>query len=83
MLRDYQADMCSRVSEALELQRSVIVQMPPGTGKTVVLAELGRRLVNEDEDNPSSFIFHHPINILIVAHRRELIEQIKATIKSV
>ena len=83
MLRDYQADICSRVNEALELHRSVMVQMPTGTGKTVVLAELVRRLVNEDEDNPSSFIFHHPINILIVAHRRELIEQIKATIKRV
>ena len=71
MLRDYQIDICSRVSEAFEHHRSVMVQMPTGTGKTMVLAELVKRLMMKDEG----------IRILIVAHRRELIEQIKATIK--
>ena len=71
MLRDYQIDICSRVSEALKHHRSVMVQMPTGTGKTVVLAELVKRLKMKDEG----------LKILIVAHRRELIEQIKATIK--
>ena len=71
MLRDYQIDICSRVSEAFEHHRSVMVQMPTGTGKTVVLAELVKRLKMKDEG----------VRILIVAHRRELIEQIKATIK--
>ena len=67
MLRDYQIDICSRVSEAFDKHRSVMVQMPTGTGKTVVLAELVSQLKIE--------------NVLIVAHRRELIEQITATIK--
>ena len=71
MLRDYQIDICSRVREAFDKHRSVMVQMPTGTGKTVVLAELVKRLVMKDEG----------LRILIVAHRRELIEQIKATIK--
>ena len=71
MLRDYQIDICSRVSEAFEQHRSVMVQMPTGTGKTVVLAELVKQLMMKDEG----------VRILIVAHRRELIEQIKATIK--
>ena len=71
MLRDYQIDICSRVSEAFEHHRSVMVQMPTGTGKTMVLAELVKRLKMKDEG----------LKILIVAHRRELIEQIKATIK--
>ena len=71
MLRDYQIDICSRVSEAFEHHRSVMVQMPTGTGKTVVLAELVKQLMMKDEG----------VKILIVAHRRELIEQIKATIK--
>ena len=71
MLRDYQIDICSRVSEAFEYHRSVMVQMPTGTGKTVVLAELVKRLMMKDK----------VVRILIVAHRRELIEQIKATIK--
>ena len=66
-LRDYQIDICTRVREAFGYHRSVMVQMPTGTGKTVVLASLVSQLKNE--------------NVLIVAHRRELIEQIKATIK--
>lgn len=71
MLRDYQIDICSRVSEAFEHHRSVMVQMPTGTGKTVVLAELVKRLKMKNEG----------LKILIVAHRRELVGQIKATIK--
>ena len=71
MLRDYQIDICSRVNEAFDKYRSVMVQMPTGTGKTMVLAELVKQLMMKDEG----------VRILIVAHRRELIEQIKATIK--
>ena len=40
-----------------------MVQMPTGTGKTMVLAELVKRLMMKDEG----------VRILIVAHRRELI----------
>ena len=71
LLRDYQTDICSRVSDAFDKHRSVMVQMPTGTGKTMVLAELVKRLMMKDEG----------IKILVVAHRRELIEQIKATVK--
>ena len=71
LLRDYQSDICSRVRDAFDKHRSVMVQMPTGTGKTMVLAELVKRLMMRDEG----------IRILIVAHRRELIEQIKATVK--
>ena len=69
-LRDYQIDICTRVREAFGHHRSVMVQMPTGTGKTVVLAELVKRLMKDEG-----------LKILIVAHRRELIEQIKATVK--
>ena len=71
LLRDYQTDICSRVSDAFDKHRSVMVQMPTGTGKTMVLAELVKRLMMRNEG----------IRILIVAHRRELIAQIKATVK--
>ena len=64
-LRDYQIDICSRVREAFEKHRSVMMQMPTGTGKTVVLAEMVKRLRMKDEG----------LRILIVAHRIELIEQ--------
>ena len=71
LLRDYQSDICSRVSDAFDKHRSVMVQMPTGTGKTMVLAELVKRLMMRAEG----------LEILFVAHRRELIEQIKATVK--
>ena len=67
MLRDYQTDMLERVRAAWDSgKRSVLVQMPAGTGKTVLLAEIIRGVGN----------------VLIVAHRRELIEQIRQTIAS-
>ena len=72
MLRDYQIEICARVREALGVHRSVMVQMPTGTGKTVVLASIVREWRAADRVGSS---------ILIVAHRRELIEQIKATVK--
>ena len=96
MLRDYQKDICSRTVEAFRSHRSVMVQMPTGTGKTVVLASL----VNEelrvkkrkfDEVNEECSPFHSvsgldlsvsgEMCILIVAHRRELVEQIRDTIR--
>ena len=67
MLRDYQIEICERVREAFARHRSVMVQMPTGTGKTVVLAELVRQFLL---DNNKS-------NVLIVAHRMELVEQIQ------
>ena len=72
MLRDYQIDICSRVREAFEKHRSVMMQMPTGTGKTVVLAEMVRQYLG-------SFAVGHCNSyggrVLIVAHRIELIEQ--------
>ncbi len=64
MLRDYQIEMMDRVGEALARYRSVMVQMPTGTGKTVLLAE----------------VVKHFQRVLVVAHRRELIAQIKARV---
>ena len=75
MLRDYQVDICKRVREAFDTHRSVMVQMPTGTGKTAVLAELVRRPPCPPVGGEGC------ARILVVAHRRELIEQIKATIK--
>ena len=37
MLRDYQQEMKNRMAEAWESHRSVMVQMPTGTGKTHLL----------------------------------------------
>ena len=66
MLRDYQIEICEKINEAFEAHRSVMMQMPTGTGKTVVLASLVKQYLNRDAD----------CSVLIVAHRIELIEQI-------
>lgn len=65
MLRDYQIEICEKVNGAFEAHRSVMMQMPTGTGKTVVLASLVKQYLNRDAD----------CSVLIVAHRIELIEQ--------
>ena len=41
-LRDYQQEMKLRLFEEWELHRSVMVQMPTGTGKTHLLAAIVR-----------------------------------------
>ena len=71
MLRDYQIEICERVREAFARHRSVMVQMPTGTGKTVVLAELVREYLNVNLN------VNGGRDVLIVAHRRELVEQIQ------
>ena len=70
-LFDYQEDMVKRVQEAFRHHDAVMVQMPTGTGKTMVLANIVFSFL-EKSNNP----------IWIVAHRRELVEQIKETIFS-
>ena len=72
-LFDYQKDMAMRIEKAFRLYRSVMAQMPTGTGKTVVLASV-----------VESFLGEHPLkSVWIVAHRRELVSQIQETIERV
>ena len=42
MLRDYQREMKDRLETAWKKYRSVMVQMPTGTGKTYLMAEVIR-----------------------------------------
>ena len=72
-LFDYQEDMKERIEKALRLHRSVMVQMPTGTGKTVLLASVVESFLRE----------HSNCNVWIVAHRRELVSQIRETIQRV
>ena len=78
MLREYQREMLSRLEKAWEKNRSVMVQMPTGTGKTWLMAETIRNaqlglcsLANEGTQGSG---------VIVVAHRRELIEQISKTL---
>ena len=72
-LFDYQEDMKERIEKALRLHRSVMAQMPTGTGKTVLLASVVESFLRE----------HSYCNVWIVAHRRELVSQIRETIQRV
>ena len=81
-LYDYQAEMTERIEAAFRSCQSVMVQMPTGTGKTILLAEVvkseerrGKGVKSEERrvKNPC---------VWIVVHRRELVEQIKETLKA-
>lgn len=71
-LRNYQQEMISRIHRAWSNHRSVLVQMPTGTGKTHVLAGL---LCTPFPEGGL-----RGMRVLIVAHRVELIAQIKETL---
>ncbi|MBT8825023.1 DEAD/DEAH box helicase [Lactobacillus delbrueckii subsp. bulgaricus] len=67
-LRGYQREIISRIRQSLASgHRHIIVQSPPRTGKTVVMAEIARRTT--DKGNRVCFIIH----------RKEVLEQAKAT----
>ena len=70
-LFDYQEDMKKRIEKALCLHRSVMAQMPTGTGKTYLLTAV-----------IDSFVSNNPMEkVWIVAHRRELVSQIDETVR--
>ena len=70
-LFDYQVDMKERIEKALCLHRSVMAQMPTGTGKTYLLTAV-----------IDSFVSNNPMEkVWIVAHRRELVSQIDETVR--
>lgn len=130
-LYDYQQEMKSRIEQAFESHRSVMVQMPTGTGKTHLLTavvsdfvkhedilrdydskqrDYGKKQHDHDvkqhchDDSPQVYdgCLHvhehnlsdpdeslrectddipHGCGVWIVAHRRELVEQVKTTIR--
>ena len=61
--------MKHRLFKEWELHRSVMVQMPTGTGKTHLLAAIVREFLHDSGSR-----------VWIVAHRRELVEQIEETV---
>ena len=68
-LRNYQQDMLDRLNKAWKRHRSVMVQMPTGTGKTHLMAAVIQEC-----------LCHPTEEVLVVAHRRELLEQIRQTL---
>ena len=76
MLRDYQIEICESVREAFKKHRSVMMQMPTGTGKTVVLASLVQQYMDKGLE-----LRDQHCQVLIVAHRIELTEQMGEHLK--
>ena len=95
ILYDYQLDMLRRIEDAFVTHQSVMVQMPTGTGKTVLLSEVvkseerrakevkseERRVKNPDGEKSEKLKVKNPC-VWIVVHRRELVEQIKETLEA-
>lgn len=70
-LRGYQQELITRIRQSLASgHRHIIVQSPPRTGKTVVMAEIAKRAT--DRGNAVCFIIH----------RREVLDQAKATFRA-
>ena len=94
-LYDYQAEMKERIEAAFRSYQSVMVQMPTGTGKTVLLSEVvkseerrakevkseERRVKNPDGEKSEKLKVKNPC-VWIIVHRRELVEQIKETLEA-
>lgn len=67
-LRKYQKELIDRIRKSVASgHRHIIVQSPPRTGKTVVMAEIARRAT----DRANSVCF--------IVHRKEVLDQAKAT----
>ena len=71
-LYNYQAEMKERIDVAFRSYQSVMVQMPTGTGKTVLLSEVVK---GEEQRVKNPWVW-------IVVHRRELVEQIRDTLNT-
>lgn len=69
-LRDYQIENKRKIYEAWQQYRSVMLQMPTGTGKTRLFVSIARDIFDYGASIKKAF------KVLILAHRKELIEQI-------
>ena len=77
--------MLRQIEEAFRKHQSVMVQMPTGTGKTILLAEVVKsekgKVKNPDGVKSEERRVKNPC-VWIVVHRRELVEQIKETLNA-
>lgn len=69
-LRDYQIESKRKIYEGWMKDRSIMFQMPTGTGKTRLFVSIVRDIVDYGKEHGMDY------KVLILAHRRELIDQI-------
>lgn len=69
-LYDYQSELVSKARKSLAKgHQGVLIQSPPGSGKSVVIAEIAR--LTTDKGN----------RVMFLVHRKELVEQITETFR--
>lgn len=76
-LRPYQAAMKNDIYNKWDRMDNVMLQMPTGTGKTIVFTSIVRDILCWCNGNSSDS------KILIIAHRKELIEQASSKLKDI
>ena len=71
-LREYQTEAIDNLRASLQQgSKSPLLVMPTGAGKTVVFAEISKRLRQNKH------------NVLILVHRKELIDQASKKLKAI
>ena len=67
-LRSYQNDLINKIVNSMKKgHKKIIVQSPPRTGKTVVMAEIARKTTENKN------------RVMFLIHRKEVLEQAKNT----
>lgn len=70
-LRDYQQETIDNIYQSMRQgNKRIIVQQPPRTGKTVIMAEIARRTTGKGN------------RVMFIIHRKEVLEQAKETFKA-
>lgn len=70
-LRTYQQETIDNIYQSMRQgNRRIIVQQPPRTGKTVIMAEVARRATSKDN------------RVMFIIHRKEVLNQAKTTFKA-
>jgi superfamily II DNA or RNA helicase len=79
-LRDYQTDVITRVWAAVAAgKRAPLIVAPTGAGKTVIAAQL----ISDTIKKLIAAVVERGECVLVLAHRRELIEQISAKLHAI
>lgn len=73
-LRPHQKEAKEKIFAAWDEVDAVMLQMPTGTGKTYLFTSLIKDIINHYKAT------HTTLNILVVAHRTELLDQISASL---
>ena len=70
-LRDYQKETIDKVYQSIKSHhRSIMIQQPPRTGKTVIMADIARRATAKGN------------RVLFMVHRQEIVQQVVKTFRA-